>query len=157
MRLIVRRVRPTPGSQLALFASYSYHGLITDRDGETLELEADHRRHAETLNAIRDLKYGVGNATTRTTASSTPGSGWRSGPVTTMTSRRTPTTSRSTCGATTWTQRWPTAGKASRCTSSGRLSGREHHRADDTRGLAHFVNAKEFHFFPAGVSITGQN
>ena len=60
MRLIVRRVRPTPGSQLALFASYSYHGLITDRDGDTLELEADHRRHAETLNAIRDLKYGVG-------------------------------------------------------------------------------------------------
>ena len=60
MRLIVRRVRPTPGSQLALFASYSYHGLITDRDGDTLELEADHRRHAEIENAIRDLKYGVG-------------------------------------------------------------------------------------------------
>ena len=49
-----------PGSQLALFASYSYHGFITDRDGETLELEADHRRHAEIENAIRDLKYGVG-------------------------------------------------------------------------------------------------
>ena len=60
VRLIVRRVKPTPGSQLALFASYSYHGLITDRDGETLELEADHRRHAEIENAIRDLKYGVG-------------------------------------------------------------------------------------------------
>ena len=60
MRLIVRRVKPTPGSQLALFASYSYHGCITDRDGETLELEADHRRHAEIENAIRDLKYGVG-------------------------------------------------------------------------------------------------
>ena len=30
-RLIVRRVRPTPGSQLALFASYSYHAFITDR------------------------------------------------------------------------------------------------------------------------------
>ena len=59
-RLIVRRVRPTPGSQLALFATYSYHGFITDRDGETLELEADHRRHAEIENAIRDLKYGVG-------------------------------------------------------------------------------------------------
>ena len=29
-------------------------------DGETLELEADHRRHAEIENAIRDLKYGVG-------------------------------------------------------------------------------------------------
>ena len=64
VRLIVRRVKPTPGSQLALFASYSYHGFITDRDGETLELEADHRRHAEVENAIRkrqrDLKYGVG-------------------------------------------------------------------------------------------------
>ena len=60
VRLIVRRVKPTPGSQLALFASYSYHAFITDRDGDTLELEADHRRHAEVENAIRDLKYGVG-------------------------------------------------------------------------------------------------
>ena len=68
VRLIVRRVKPTPGSQLALFASYSYHGFITDRDGDTLDLEADHRRHAEIENAIRDpassagqaLKYGVG-------------------------------------------------------------------------------------------------
>ena len=60
VRLIVRRVKPTHGSQLALFASYSYHGFITDRDGDTLELEADHRRHAEIENAIRDLKYGVG-------------------------------------------------------------------------------------------------
>ena len=40
--------------------TYSYHGFITDRDGEMLELEADHRRHAEIENAIRDLKYGVG-------------------------------------------------------------------------------------------------
>ena len=60
VRLIVRRVKPTPGSQLALFASYSYHGFITGRDGETLELEAGHRRHTEVENAIRDLKYGVG-------------------------------------------------------------------------------------------------
>ena len=60
VRLIVRRVKPTPGSQLALFANYSYHGFITDRDGATLELEADHRRHAEIENAIRDLKHGVG-------------------------------------------------------------------------------------------------
>ena len=62
VRLIVRRVQPTPGSQLALLSrvNYSYHGFITDRDGETLELEADHRRHAEIENAIRDLKYGVG-------------------------------------------------------------------------------------------------
>ena len=28
--------------------------------GETLDLEADHRRHAEIENSIRDLKYGVG-------------------------------------------------------------------------------------------------
>ena len=60
VRLIVRRVKPTPGSQLALFADYSYHAFITDREGDTLDLEADHRRHAEIENAIRDLKYGVG-------------------------------------------------------------------------------------------------
>ena len=60
VRLIVRRVQPTPGSQLALFATYSYHAFITDRAGEMMELEADHRRHAEIENAIRDLKYGVG-------------------------------------------------------------------------------------------------
>ncbi len=60
VRLIVRRVKPTPGSQLALFFEYSYHAFITDREGDTLELEADHRRHAEIENAIRDLKYGVG-------------------------------------------------------------------------------------------------
>ena len=60
VRLIVRRVKSTPGSQLALFTTYSYHAFITDRQGDTLELEADHRRHAEIENAIRDLKYGVG-------------------------------------------------------------------------------------------------
>ena len=60
VRLIVRRVKPTPGSQLALFALYDFHAFITDRDGDTLTLEADHRRHAEIENAIRDLKYGVG-------------------------------------------------------------------------------------------------
>ena len=60
VRLIVRRVKPTPGSQLALFVDYSYHAFITDRDGTTVELEADHRRHAVVEDAIRDLKYGVG-------------------------------------------------------------------------------------------------
>jgi hypothetical protein len=60
VRLLVRRVRPTAGSQLALLVTYAYHACITDRDGETLALEADHRRHAEIENAIRDLKYGVG-------------------------------------------------------------------------------------------------
>ena len=47
------------GSQLALLTSYSYHVFITDREGDTLRLEADHRRHAEIEKAIRDLKYGV--------------------------------------------------------------------------------------------------
>jgi hypothetical protein len=59
-RLIVRRVRPTPGSQLALFTDYDYHPFITDRAGSTLELEADHRRHAEVEPAICDLKHGAG-------------------------------------------------------------------------------------------------
>ena len=60
VRLVVRRVKPHTGSQLALIAQYGYHAFITDREGETLALEADHRRHAVVENAIRDLKYGVG-------------------------------------------------------------------------------------------------
>jgi hypothetical protein len=60
VRLIVRRVKPTPGSQLALFALYDFHAFITDRDGQTLDLEADHRRHAEIENAIRDLEVRDG-------------------------------------------------------------------------------------------------
>ncbi|MDP9397058.1 MAG: IS1380 family transposase [Actinomycetota bacterium] len=46
VRLIVRRVRPTPGLQLALFTTWSYHAFVTNRTGGMLELEADHRRHA---------------------------------------------------------------------------------------------------------------
>ena len=53
------RARPTPGTQLALFVEFTYHAFITDRPGTTLALEADHRRHAEIENTIRDLKYGV--------------------------------------------------------------------------------------------------
>src|SRR5680860_1443959 len=60
VRLIVRRVPPTPGSQLALYTDYSYHAFITDRRGNMVELEADHRTHAEVENAIRDLKHGLG-------------------------------------------------------------------------------------------------
>lgn len=60
VRLIALRVQPPQGSQLALLANYSYHAFITDREGDLLELEADHRRHAEVENVIRDLKYGVG-------------------------------------------------------------------------------------------------
>ena len=35
VRLIVRRVKPTHGTQLALFTNYSYHACITDREGDT--------------------------------------------------------------------------------------------------------------------------
>jgi hypothetical protein len=59
-RLIVRRVPPTPGSQLALYDEYGYHAFVTNRAGELLELEADHRRHAVVEATIRDLKYGMG-------------------------------------------------------------------------------------------------
>ncbi len=56
MRLIVRRVRPTPGSQLALFTTWSYHAFVTNRSGPALELEADHRRHAIVEQTIAELK-----------------------------------------------------------------------------------------------------
>jgi hypothetical protein len=58
LRLIVRRVRPTPGSQLALDVVFDYHAIVTDRTEPMLELEADHRAHAVVELAIRDLKAG---------------------------------------------------------------------------------------------------
>jgi hypothetical protein len=56
VRLIVRRVRPTPGSQLALFTAWDYHAFVTDRTGDLLEIEADHRRHAIVEQSIAELK-----------------------------------------------------------------------------------------------------
>jgi hypothetical protein len=61
-RLIVRRVRPTPGSQLALDVAFSYHAIITDRTGPLLTIEADHRRHAIVEHTICDLKHHAGLA-----------------------------------------------------------------------------------------------
>ena len=55
VRLIVRRVRPTPGSQLALFTAWDYHAFVTNRTGPLLELEADHRRHAIVEQVIAEL------------------------------------------------------------------------------------------------------
>ena len=58
-RLIVRRTKlhdPRP----ALFPTYRYHAFITDREGEAVFLDADHRRHAVVELAIRDLKEGSG-------------------------------------------------------------------------------------------------
>jgi hypothetical protein len=56
VRLIVRRVRPTPGSQLALFTTWDYHAFVTNRPGDVLEVEADHRRHAVVEQRIAELK-----------------------------------------------------------------------------------------------------
>src|SRR3954451_17676072 len=56
VRLIVRRVRPTPGSQLALFTTWDYHAFVTNRPGDTVEVEADHRRHAVVEQRIAELK-----------------------------------------------------------------------------------------------------
>lgn len=56
VRLVVRRVRPTPGSQLALFTTWDYHAFVTNRPGELVEVEADHRRHAVIEQRIAELK-----------------------------------------------------------------------------------------------------
>ena len=56
VRLVVRRVRPTPGSQLALFTSWDHHAFVTDRDLPLAEVEADHRRHAIIEQTIAELK-----------------------------------------------------------------------------------------------------
>ena len=54
-RLIVRRTRLV-GSQASLWPDWRSHAFITNRAGELVELEADHRRHAVVELAIRDLK-----------------------------------------------------------------------------------------------------
>jgi Transposase DDE domain group 1 len=60
-RLIVRRVESFSGDQLLLPGlGYAYHAFITDREGDALELEAEHRRHAVIENTIRQLKYDLG-------------------------------------------------------------------------------------------------
>jgi hypothetical protein len=56
VRLVVRRVRPTPGSQLALFTAWDYHAFVTDRNLPLTEVEADHRRHAVVKQTIAELK-----------------------------------------------------------------------------------------------------
>jgi hypothetical protein len=53
---VVRRVRPTPGSQLALFTVWDYHAFVTNRPGDVLEVEAEHRRHAVVEQRIAELK-----------------------------------------------------------------------------------------------------
>jgi hypothetical protein len=58
-RLVVRRTR-LANPQPALFPTFRYHAFITDRVGDAVFLDADHRRHAVVELAIRDLKEGSG-------------------------------------------------------------------------------------------------
>lgn len=58
-RLIVRRTRLV-GAQAELWPDWRYHAFVTDRAGEAVDLDADHRRHAVMELAIRDLKEGSG-------------------------------------------------------------------------------------------------
>ena len=60
VRLIMRRVPLYMGPLLAGQPRYRYYFFITDRNGDLLQLERDHRQHAECEGAIRDLKYGAG-------------------------------------------------------------------------------------------------
>ena len=58
-RLVVRRTK-LADPQPALFPTFRYHAFITDRVGDAVTLDADHRRHAVVELAIRDLKEGSG-------------------------------------------------------------------------------------------------
>lgn len=69
VRLIVRRTPPTDTQarnrghdpeQAALFPLYDYHPIIIDRTGDLLDVEADHRQHAEVKLTIRGLKHDMG-------------------------------------------------------------------------------------------------
>jgi hypothetical protein len=59
MRLIVRRTRLV-GSQARLWPDWRHHAFVTNRVGTTVDVDADHRRHAVVELAIRDLKEGAG-------------------------------------------------------------------------------------------------
>jgi hypothetical protein len=60
-RLIVRRTRIEDDPKLpALFDSWRHHAFVTNREGDMVELDVDHRAHAVIELAIRDLKHGAG-------------------------------------------------------------------------------------------------
>ncbi len=58
-RLVVRRTRLT-GPQATLWPDWRYHTFITNRHGDPVSLDVDHRRHAVCELAIRDWKEGSG-------------------------------------------------------------------------------------------------
>ena len=60
-RLIVRRTRIDNDPNLpTLFAGWRHHAFVTNRPGEAVDLDRDHRAHAVVELSIRDLKHGVG-------------------------------------------------------------------------------------------------
>jgi hypothetical protein len=75
---------PTPGSQLALDVIFDYHRFITDRDGATLELEADHRRHAESnpRSATSSTAWALRICPRVGSPPTPPGWGWSASPTT---------------------------------------------------------------------------
>jgi hypothetical protein len=54
-RLIVRRVRNCDDDG-QLFLTWRHHAFVTDKPGDLIELDAEHRHHAVVELAIRDLK-----------------------------------------------------------------------------------------------------
>jgi hypothetical protein len=58
---VVRRTQLV-GPQATLWPDWRYHAFITDRPGDAVTLDADHRRHAVCELAIRDLKPGAGGS-----------------------------------------------------------------------------------------------
>lgn len=60
VRLVVRRVPPSPGIQAPLFPTFSYHPFITDQAGDLATVDQFHRRHARVENVIKDLKGAAG-------------------------------------------------------------------------------------------------
>lgn len=59
LRLVVRRTRLV-GRQATLWPDWRHHAFVTDRPGDPVTLDADHRQHAVVELAIRDLKEGAG-------------------------------------------------------------------------------------------------
>jgi Transposase DDE domain group 1 len=59
-RLIVRRTRLIDGHQARLWPDWRHFAFLTDLDGDTVSVDAFHRRHAVVELAIRDLKEGAG-------------------------------------------------------------------------------------------------
>ena len=55
-RLIIRRVRNRIDAQGTLFDTWQHHAFVTNKEGDALTLDAEHRKRAMQELAIRDLK-----------------------------------------------------------------------------------------------------